>query len=196
MKKQSDTSKMKVVDFTQVASWKRVLKATRATVHKNYLDKVPSNTFKKQILLAEHSPIRLLEFEWTWAHMQQWITVHFVRHHVGCEKYVGTQRIDRTSLKVDDRDELPQGELNEMLMCANAQALINISRKRLCSCASPETRHAWQLVMDKLQKVDPIMESVCVRECVYRGFCPEFKCCGYVNTSEYQTELFNYRNNK
>jgi thymidylate synthase ThyX len=40
------------------------------------------------------------------------------------------------------RDELPQGSLNDMDMTCNAQAFINISRKRLCSRASKETREA------------------------------------------------------
>lgn len=44
------------------------------------------------MLLAEHSPIRLVEYEWTWGQIPQWVTVHFVRHHIGCEKFVHTQR--------------------------------------------------------------------------------------------------------
>lgn len=36
-----------------------------------------------------------------------------------------------------------QGASNDMSMTCNAQAFINISRKRLCiGCASPETRQA------------------------------------------------------
>jgi hypothetical protein len=77
---------------------------------------------------------------------------------------------------------------------ANAQALIFISRRRLCTQASPETRVAWQEVKDEVEKADPIMASVMVRECVYRGFCPEFTCCGYVNTEAYQKEVAAYRN--
>lgn len=67
--------------------------------------------------------------------------MHFVRHHEGCEKFIHSQREDRRNLGIP-RDELPQGSFNDMDMVANAQALINISRKRLCSCASPETRVA------------------------------------------------------
>lgn len=33
------------------------------------------------MLLAEHSPIRLVEYEWTWEQIPQWVTVHFTRHH-------------------------------------------------------------------------------------------------------------------
>ena len=80
-----------------------------------------------------------------------------------------------------------------MDMTCNTQALINISRKRLCNCASKETREVWQAIKDKMKEVDPIMAKHMVRECVYRGFCPELKCCGFVNTSKFQEELSNYR---
>ena len=186
---------MKVSRLDLITSWKRVLNAARRTVGKKPLDKEPSDNFKAKILLAEHSPIRLLEFDWTWEDIKQWVTVHIVRHHEGCEKFVHSQRVDRNPLlKGLNRDELPQGLLNEMDMTANAQALINISRKRLCSCASPETREAWRAVLDKVKQIDPIIAEKCVPECVYRGFCPEFdRCCGYVNSKQYQEQLKIYR---
>lgn len=186
---------MKVSRLDLITSWKRVLNAARRTVGKKPLDKEPSDNFKAKILLAEHSPIRLLEFDWTWEDIKQWTTAHLCRHHEGCEKFVHTQRVDRNPLlKGLNRDELPQGLLNEMDMTANAQALINISRKRLCSCASPETREAWRAVLDKVKQIDPIIAEKCVPECVYRGFCPEFdRCCGYVNSKQYQEQLKIYR---
>lgn len=176
-------------------SWKRVLNAARRTVGKAPIDKEPSERFKKKILLAEHSPIRLLEYDWSWNDIQQWITAHFVRHHEGCEKFVHTQRVDRNeALKGLKRDDLPQGLLNDMDMTANAQAFINISRKRLCNCASKETREAWQLVIDRLKEIDPALASVCVPECIYRGFCPEFdRCCGYCFTESFKKRLGEYR---
>ena len=54
---------------------------------------------------------------------------------------------------------------------ANAQALIFISRRRLCGQASPETREAWKEVKEKITQVDPVLGSVMVPECIYRGFC-------------------------
>ncbi len=81
-----------------------------------------------------------------------------------------------------------------MDMMCNAQAFINISRKRLCSCASKETRESWKAVIAYLKEVDPILAEKCVPECVYRGFCPEFdRCCGYVNTEAYKNRLEEYR---
>ena len=176
--------------------WKRVLNAARRTVGKTPIDKEPSIEFKKEVLLAEHSPIRLLEYDFTWDDIRQWVTAHFVRHHEGCEKFVHTQRPDRNlELTGLNRDELPQGLLNDMDMTCNAQSFINISRKRLCvGCASVETRKAWELVIEYLREVDPVLAEKCVPECLYRGFCPEKKrCCGYVNTEDYKKRLEEYR---
>lgn len=84
-----------VTRLTQVTPWKRVLNAARRTIGKESLDREPSDSWKAKILLAEHSPIRLLEYEWTWKNIMQWVTTHLVRHHEGCEKFVHSQRGDR-----------------------------------------------------------------------------------------------------
>lgn len=185
-----------ISDLTQVTGWNRALKAARKTAGKDTdPNKQPSKNWEANMLLAEHSPIRLVEYEWNWNKIRQWVTTHLVRHHEGCEKFVRTQRQDRND-EVIDRDALPQGSLNGMMMTANAQALINISRKRLCKgCASPETRHAWELVRDEIKKQDPVLAEKMVPECLYRGFCPEWRnCCGYVNTDAYKKALEKYRN--
>lgn len=182
--------------MTCATSWKRVLNAARRTIGKEPIDKEPSNSWKAKILLAEHSPIRLLEYDFGWDKIRQWVTAHFVRHHEGCEKFVHSQRGDRRELPCD-RDHIYQGAKNDMDMSVNAQALINISRKRLCNCASKETREAWKLVINELSIKDPILASKCVRECVYRGFCPEWmSSCEYVKTEAYKKDLAVYRRTK
>lgn len=196
------------------ADWIRVVNAARRTWGKKPINHEPSDSFKKKVLLAEHSPIRLLEYDFTIEDVRQWVTVHLVRHHEGCEKFVHSQRqdinadIENITKKVievladagmlkdgwRERDYMFQGEHNDMDMTCNAQAFINISRKRLCACASPETREAWKLVIEMLKEVDPILASKCVPECVYRGFCPEAeRCCGYCNTEAYKERLKDYR---
>lgn len=174
--------------------WIRVVNAARRTVGKKPIDKEPSDAFKRQILLAEHSPIRLLEYDFTWEDIKQWITVHIARHHEGCEKFIHSQRTDRNeALKFLNRDDLPQGLLNDMDMTCNAQAFINISRKRLCSCASKETREAWKLVIEYLKEVDPILAEKCVPDCLYRGRCTEGKkTCGYDKTEAFEKRLEEY----
>lgn len=197
------------------ADWIRVVNAARRTWGKEPINHEPSDKFKRKILLAEHSPIRLLEYDFTIEDIRQWVTVHLVRHHQGCEKFVSSQRQDikveiekmvakiievftREGMLRDgwrERDYLQQGEPNNMDMTCNAQAFINISRKRLCKgCPSPETRQAWEIVVEALMEIDPILAEKCVPECVYRGFCPEAeRCCGYVNTPKYQEHLKEYR---
>lgn len=181
--------------------WIRVVNAARRTVGKKPISKEPSDLFKRKMLLSEHSPIRLLEYDFTWEDIKQWITVHFVRHHNGVLPFVHSQRPDRNEvLKLLNRDDLLQGLLNDMDMACNAQSFINISRRRLCSCASKETREAWQLVVEYLKEIDPILAEKCAPECIYRGFCPEYdprpkhnKCCGYVYTDAYKKRLEEYR---
>jgi hypothetical protein len=188
-----------IIRMERVTLWKRALNAARRTIGKEPLNKEPSKSWRAKMLLAEHSPIRLVEFEWTWKDIMQWVTTHLVRHHEGCEKFVHTQRGDRRAIldeyNVSSRDELPQGATNDMDMTANAQALISISRKRLCNCASKETREAWKQVQDAIREVDPVMADKMVPECIYRGFCPEFmNPCGYANTEKYKQDLERYRN--
>lgn len=170
--------------------WAKVKAAARTTIGKDGEGAYPSDSWKKTILLAEHSPIRKIRFSWKWKNLKSWISVHFVRHKFGIEHWVTTQRSDRTGI---DRDKSPQDTRVSHECEANAQALIFISRRRLCNQASAETRAAWKEVKDDVAKVDPILASVMVPECIYRGFCPEFHSCGYVYTEEYQKALAAYR---
>lgn len=184
----------KLAWLQRVTSWRRVLNAARRTIGRSPSEKEPSDSWKAKILLAEHSPIRLLEYDFGWEKIRQWVTAHLVRHHEGCEKFVHSQRGDRRDLPCD-RDHIYQGAKNDMDMTANAQSLINISRKRCCMCASKETRDAWAMVLNELEKVDPVLRSKCVRECVYRGFCPEWMSkCKYCYSPAYWLEVKNYRN--
>lgn len=69
-----------------------------------------------------------------------------------------------------DRDEIPQGLENTMMISANAQGLINMSRKRLCGCASTETRQAWKALLEEIKKVDPILVEKCAQSVFIEGF--------------------------
>ena len=131
-----------------------------------------------------------MKFYWRWKDLKSWVSVHMVRHKIGIEHWVSTQRTDRTGV---NRDELQQGSLVNHACEADAQALINISRKRLCNCASKETREAWQKVKDEIAKVEPELASCMVRECVYRnGLCPEMFPCGFNHTESFKKELLEY----
>ena len=173
-----------------VGSWRDVADAARTTIRMPEGRKEPSSKWKKRILLAEHSPIRKLLVSWKWVNLPYWVSVHFVRHKYGIEHFVSTQRTDRTG---EDRTSKTQDAAVEHECFANAAEVMFISRRRLCSQASPETRAAWKLVVDELAKQEPELAACCVPDCVYRGFCPEFTGCGFVNTPAYQEAVRKYR---
>lgn len=175
--------------FDSLCDWQEVKDACMVTVNKLH-GKMPDSEWKKRILKSEHSPIRQLMFRWRWIGIPYWVSVHFVRHKYGIEHWVSTQRTDRTG---EDRGVKPQNSPVNHECLADAQSLINISRRRLCNQASAETRNAWKEVIEKVREVEPEIADCCVRECVYRGFCPEFYSCGYVNTDAYKEELERYQ---
>ena len=181
------------VKLTKVkGDWEEVANRARTTVGKEEIGKEPSDRFKRRILMAEHSPIRGLIYCFKITNLKSWVATHFVRHHVGIEKWVRTQRTDRTGI---DRDDLPQGALVEMELEANSQALINMARKRLCSQASPETREVMQEIKKEVSQRDEFLARIMVKECVYRGFCPEMQSCNYDKTPAFEKELQEYRDN-
>lgn len=174
----------------QVTSWERVVDATRMTVDKGPLGKEPSDNFKRKILMAEHSPIRLLEFDITLKDIPHFVAMHLVRHKHGFEPFVATQREDRTGVP---RNERKQTDLVNCQISLNAQALINVSRKRLCQCADKDTIKVWNAVREEVKKIDPIVASQMVPNCIYRGFCPEIQGCGFAKSGQFSRSLALYR---
>lgn len=170
-------------------NWQDIKDTAMTTIGKDK-GKYPESNWKKSILLAEHSPIRNGIFRIKIYGIPAWVATHLVRHHMGVEKFVGTQRTDRTGI---DRGKLPQSALVDMDLLLNFQAVINISRKRLCSQASKETREAWKMVLNAIKDLEPELFESSVRECVYRGFCPEMRGCGFVSTDQYKKDLETYR---
>lgn len=153
--------------------WEEVANDCRTTVGKGDLGKEPSQEFKRKILLSEHSPIRDLIVKWRWDNIKYWISTHWARHKF--EKFVKTQRTDRTGV---NRDDLPQGAKVTMTIEANSQHLIDAFRKRLCYQASSETRQYAEDFKFTLHDYEPELADVLVPNCVYRCGCPEMKTCG------------------
>ena len=201
------------VKITQDTSWKRALNEARRTAGKPALDKEPSEKWKRMSIMAEHSPIKLVEYTIMFSDLRQWVGVHILRHE-HLLPYIHTQREDRRedidilldkimSILEDDikndpefckRDWLPQGQVNDQDFVVNVQTLINISRKRLCSCASKQTREAWEMVKKVMEDVDPVVALFMVKNCIYRGFCPEMNCCGFYRTAKFKKDVNDYRN--
>lgn len=181
------------INITPLVDDKYILDNARRTVWKDSLNKNPSDKFMDTIYFKEHSPIRAKTFLLEIKGIKYWIAMHLVRHKIGFEPFVSTQRDDRISSDVP-RDERGQGELVDMNIVLDAQAFINVSKKRKCNMAHKETRDVWNAVIKKLKEVDPYLARCCVRECVYRnGICPECEgTCGFNKTKEFESELSEY----
>ena len=165
---------MQVKLIKRAGTWADVYEAALFTVGKTSLGRTPSDEWKEKMIRAEHSPLRLLWFTFEVKGIPYWVMNHLTRHKIGVEFFVKTQRTDKTGI---NRDELRQDNPVDLLININAQALINISRKRLCKKASPETREVWMKLIDELRDYEPILASKCVPECQYRQKCPEFEPC-------------------
>ena len=165
--------KVELLRYPTEADLAWVKTCTLNTVGKVSTD-APTEAWLKRLVEAEHSPIRELWFGFKLT-IPYWVSVHFVRHHVGVHPYIMTQRSDRTGVPRDDK---PQGELVSHIMSINAQALINMAHKRLCMQASKETKEVMQLMVKEVIKVAPYMKDVLVPLCVYRnGKCTEMFPC-------------------
>lgn len=140
--------------------------------------KAPTEEWIEKLVEAEHSPMRELWFGVKMT-IPYWVSVHFVRHHIGVNHYVATQRDDRHSERAISRNDLPQGELVTHIMSLNAQELVFMAHKRLCNQASPETREVMKMICKEVVAVAPYMKKVLVPLCVYRnGKCSEMFPCG------------------
>lgn len=201
------------VEITQDTPWKRALNEARRTVGKAAIDKEPTEQWKRNVMMAEHSQIKLVEYTISFTDLRQWVGVHLLRHPFVLP-FIHSQRVDRrddieqmterymavisddikNSPDFNRRDYLPQGQPNDQDFVVNVQTLINISRKRLCSCASKETRAAWYAVKNAMAEHDATVAAFMVPNCIYRGFCPEINSCGYYTGKHFERELNDYRN--
>lgn len=190
-----DTLDLKVTIENVYGTYREIADRCRTTVNMDKGTKEVSEDYMRRLYRSEHSPIRLRSFLIRVENVPSWIATHLRTHKDGIndfghEYYISTQRDDRTEIK--DRDKVPQGALVTMELHVNAQALINISRKRLCRQAHIRTIKVWRKILEQIKEIDKALYEVCVPECVYRGFCPEMKSCGYVNTEIYKSEREKY----
>ena len=185
------------IKIRELTTNQEVLNSARTTVWREDLMKDPTKQFMKDIYMAEHSPISCKMFMIEYHGIKRWIADHLVRHNVGVTPFMSTQREGRNeeimAISIEDndevsnpRDEAKQGSLVNLKLLVNAQALINISRKRLCGQAHVETQQVWNKTVRKLKEVDKELAFCCVPECVYRGFCPEKYPCGRTKLEFYK----------
>lgn len=167
-------TKVNVIKFD--VDWLEIKNLCRKTISMADSSIEPNSTWKRKLLIAEHSPLRhsLITIEIN--DVPFYVMGHLVRHHVGVTPYVTTSREDRTNIP---RDERKQTDLVSMRMDLNIQSLINISRKRLCNQADKTTQIVWLEVIKEIAKYDEDIAWACVPEGIRTCGCPEkfSNCC-------------------
>ena len=174
---------MELVLIDVAGTWRQVADAARTTMNKDLGAGDPPDWWKKSITRAEHSPIRLITFHMKAFGVKSWITVHNVRHSVGIDHFVSTQRSDRTGV---NRDEAPQGTLVNYEFNVNLMELVHISRLRFCGQAHSETQGFWNEVINFLDQTEksrvlihPVLDLMAPKCVACGGRCPEMKPCGF-----------------
>ena len=145
--------------------WQLVKRAALTTVDKTP-KAPPSIEWKKSILEARHSPIRLLHFVFELRDIPYWVSVHLCRH-VHAVPFVMSQRNDRQEKY--DRNGARQDAPVNMMWEMNAEELCVIANKRLCNMASAETRKVVSEMCSLVTERFPEFKDVLVPACVYNG---------------------------
>ena len=169
---------MKVImlEHPMESDWLKVKQRALVTIGLT-TEKAPAEDWKIKMLKCRHSPIRKLPFAFFIIDIPYWLHVELVRHHEGIEKYVKSQRDDRTKDETP-RSEKPQGALVNMIVDINADSLMQIMNKRLCGCATKEMQELMLMIREEVIKTNPEFKQFLIPMCEYLNACNEFRTCG------------------
>ena len=164
--------------------------AEAAAITQDIEIKIPSVETWLKWLHSEHSMIRCFELRIEYLGIPYYNHVHFIRHHVGIQPFVRSQRPTAINPVEYDRRKAPQDALVDMILDVNPQTLINMSLVRLCHKADTVTHEIWRKTRRAISKHEnPYISriaNVMMSRCLYRGgVCHELKPCGlYPHYSE------------
>lgn len=168
--------KVEILKHPTEEDWMLCKKCTLNTVGKDST-KLPTDEWKHKLLLSEHSPIRILNFCIKMT-VPYYVSVHFCRHFTGVTHFVQSQRNDRQDNY--DRTKAPQDAPVSHMMYINAQELMFMARRRLCTQADQFTRRVMTEICREVIMVCHEFEDTFEPMCFYRGGrCTEFNCCGF-----------------
>lgn len=167
--------KITLLEYPSPKDWMEVKRRALVTIGKTPVAQ-PVSEWKKNILIARHSPIRYLRFSFLLEDLPYWVSVHLCRH-VHAQPYVRSQRNDRQ--EEYDRNAARQDAPVSMIWDMNGEELITVIQKRLCGKAAEETRAVAHTMMELVTEACPEFTAVLVPPCVFSGgVCHEMKPCG------------------
>lgn len=159
--------------------WLDIKNACRQTISMGDSKVEPTSEWKRKLLVARHSPLRLGTVLWKTEDIPFYVMGHLVRHNVGCTPFVSTSREDRTGVPREERKQTDEVGLQ---MVANIESLMNISEKRLCNCADRQTLLYWKSVLEAIRDYDEDIYWACVPSGIAHGGCTEpFSDCQMCN---------------
>jgi hypothetical protein len=171
-----------ILELKPLTTFANVREAARITAHKRDVSTKPlANYALNNYFLSEHSPIRSFIIRVKFYDISRRVAMHLVRH-VHSLPFVSSTRPDRFPNQKDD-------QIVDMIQDFNAQALIDMARKRLCLMSYPETVKTIRELKHELmcyesserteQEAVRALGSFLVPNCVYRGGCPENSGCRF-----------------
>lgn len=174
------------VSFERLVDPEYMLAAMRTTRGKDMrVKKAPTLETWQKMLISEHSSPRSVKYRVYIEDIPYYAHVHLVRHHVGVEPHVYSQRDDTGKEEVTPRDSLPQGNMVNMILDLNAQSIINIARKRFCHKAHRQAQDFVEKLKCALiytgDEYDQVLGKLLMKPCSwFPGYCPEPKPCGRI----------------
>ena len=132
------------ITIEKTKDWDLVYKTALFTQGKKPLQQYPTEKWKHKTVVAQHSPLRQLEFLITIEDVPNFIHTHISRH-VHLQPYIQTMREDITGIP---NDEITRRTPNNGTYIINAQEFIHVSHDRLCTKASADTKFVWECVVE------------------------------------------------
>lgn len=165
---------VKLLEYPTDQEWLGVKQGCLVTIGKKTVINPPDFEWKRDILVARHSPIRYLRFSFLLEGIPSYAATHLCRH-VHAHPYVKSQRNDRQNDY--NRDSAPQNSPVNMIWDLNGEEIQIVANKRLCKLADPVTREIVKRMCDLVVEKCPEFEKVLVPACEYNGKCHEMFPC-------------------
>jgi len=170
--------KVTLIDYPEEFEWEECKRRALITMYGKGLGDVkePDSEWKHKILEARHSPIRYLRYSFQIENIASNTAVHLCRH-VHAQPYVSSLRNDRQ--EVMDGDKAPRDTPVNMILDVNAEELMVIANKRLCSKAAKKTREVVAAMCYAAIAITPELKGLLVPMCKHQGnVCHEMFPCG------------------
>ncbi len=136
----------------------------------------PSPTLIKKVLLARHSPIRVLNFAFLIEDIPSNTSTHLARH-VHAVPFVSSLRNDRQEKM--DGDAARRDTPVHMIFYCNAEELMTFANKRLCRRAAIKTQEVARMMCREAAAAMPEIKDYLIPMCAYHGgVCHELESCG------------------